>query len=72
MSSNSYEHRIRRRGELANFLDNEWDRKVLDAMLAKEAKQQVAQMAARAIGAHVISQVQHAVWVRKAIESRGQ
>lgn len=60
----SYEHRIRRRAEIAKFLDNPWDGKLLDAMLAKEAKQQVAQMACRAIGYHLQRAVQHAAWVR--------
>jgi hypothetical protein len=50
---NSYEQRIRRRGELARFLDNEWDGKLLDGLLAKERKQQVAQMACRTIHWHV-------------------
>jgi hypothetical protein len=60
----SYEQRVRRRGELARFLDNEWDGKVLDAMMEKERKQQVAQMACRAIGYHLQRSVQHAAWVR--------
>jgi hypothetical protein len=61
----SYEQRVRRRGELACFLDNEWDGKVLDAMMDKERKQQVAQMACRAIGYHLQRSVQHAAWVRQ-------
>jgi hypothetical protein len=60
----SYEQRIRRRSELARFLDNEWDGKVLDAMMEKERKQQVAQMACRAIGYHLQRSVHHAGWVR--------
>jgi hypothetical protein len=60
----SYEQRVRRRGELARFLDNEWDGKILDAMMEKERKQQVAQMACRAIGYHLERSVQHAAWVR--------
>jgi hypothetical protein len=60
----SYEQRVRRRGELTRFLDNEWDGKILDAMLEKERKQQVAQMACRAIGYHLQRSVQHAAWVR--------
>lgn len=63
----SYEHRIRRRGELSRFLDNPWDGKVLQAMLDKEAQQQVAQMACRAIGYFVAREVQHAGWVRAAV-----
>jgi hypothetical protein len=60
----SYEQRVRRRGELARFLDNEWDGKILDAMMEKERRQQVAQMACRAIGYHLQRSVQHAAWVR--------
>jgi hypothetical protein len=60
----SYEQRIRRRGELTRFLDNPWDGKTLQAMLDKEAKQQVSQMACRAIGYHVAREVSHAAWVR--------
>lgn len=60
----SFEHRIRRRGELARFLDNEWDGKILDGLLDKERKQQVAQMACRSIGWHLVRVVQHAAWVR--------
>lgn len=52
-SANPYEHRVRRRGELARFLDNPWDQKILDAAIAKEERQQQAQMAARAIYWHV-------------------
>jgi hypothetical protein len=61
----SYEQRVRRRGELARFLDNEWDGKILDAMMDKERRQQVAQMACRAIGYHLARAVQHAGWVRQ-------
>jgi hypothetical protein len=61
----SYEQRVRRRGELALFLDNEWDGKILDAMMEKERRQQVAQMACRAIGYHLQRSVQHAAWVRQ-------
>lgn len=60
----SYEQKIRRRSELSKFLDNEWDQKILDAMLEKERVQQIAQMACRAIGYHVAREVQHAAWVR--------
>jgi hypothetical protein len=60
----SYEQRVRRRGELACFLDNEWDGKILDAMMDKERKQKVAQMACRAIGYHLQRSVHHAAWVR--------
>lgn len=61
----SYEQKIRRRSELSHFLDNEWDKKILDAMLEKERKQQMAQMACRAIGYHVARSVQYAAWVRR-------
>lgn len=60
----SYEHRIRRRSELARFLDNPWDQKLLDGLLDKERRQQMAQMACRAIGFHLQRSVQHAAWVR--------
>lgn len=60
----SYEQRIRRRSELSRFLDNEWDKKLLDGLLEKERKQQMAQMACRAIGYHVARSVEHAAWVR--------
>ena len=48
----SYESRIRRRGELRSFFD-EWDMKLLDSMMEKERRQQVAQMACRAIHWHI-------------------
>lgn len=51
--ANPYEQRVRRRGELARFLDNPWDQKLLDAAIAKEERQQQAKMAARAIHWHV-------------------
>lgn len=60
----SYKQKIRRRSELSKFLDNEWDKKLLDGLLEKERKQQMAQMACRAIGYHVERSVQHAAWVR--------
>lgn len=58
-----YEARIRRRGEIAKFLDP-YDRKLLDGLLAKEARQQVAQMACRAISFYLQRAVQHSAWVR--------
>lgn len=60
----SYEKKIRRRSELSKFLGNEWDQKILDGLLEKERKQQMAQMACRAIVYHVAREVQHAAWVR--------
>lgn len=61
----SYEQRIRRRSELeAKIFADQWDKKLLEALLDKEAKQRVAQMACRAIGYHVAREVQHAAWVR--------
>ena len=50
MSATSYEHRVRRRGELAAHLSkDEWDRSMFEKLMEQERRQELARMAAREI-----------------------
>jgi hypothetical protein len=58
-----YEQYIRRRAELANFLNNEWDRKVFTAAITKEQAAQEAANYCAMLNNSLALTANHAIYV---------